>query len=736
MEIGTEISRKIRSAIKGKLQELGAYVDEELPDYIMVMVANKKSQDQMTEDLSLFLGNNTIRFTVWLHGVLDKLRSVTTEPSSLKSSDTNIFDSNVPSNKSSFSRGDERRHEAAVPPLAIPSTRPEKRDSRVSTSSQESKTTNVRQTYDDGAATRLMSTVKPLREPAPSEDVIDIKPEPDDLIDEDLNFVQENPLSQKKPTVTLTYGSSRPSIEIYRPPASRNADSGVHLNRLQFQQQQNSIHAAKQLDMQNSWVYETGRLCEPEVLNSLEETYSPFFRNNSEKMSMEDENFRKRKLPVVSSVVKVKKFNHDGEEEEEDDDYGSRTGSISSSVSVPAKPERRPSLPPSKQANKNLILKAISEAQESVTKTTNYSTVPQKQTLPVAPRTRTSQEELLAEVVQGQSRTPRISPPIKEEETKGESVEKNQGTQQRQLLSRLQIDPVMAETLQMSQDYYDMESMVHADTRSFILKKPKLSEEIVVAPNQESGMKTADSLRVLSGHLMQTRDLVQPDKPASPKFIVTLDGVPSPPGYMSDQEEDMCFEGMKPVNQTAASNKGLRGLLHPQQLHLLSRQLEDPNGSFSNAEMSELSVAQKPEKLLERCKYWPACKNGDECAYHHPISPCKAFPNCKFAEKCLFVHPNCKYDAKCTKPDCPFTHVSRRIPVLSPKPAVAPPAPPSSSQLCRYFPACKKMECPFYHPKHCRFNTQCTRPDCTFYHPTINVPPRHALKWIRPQTSE
>ncbi|KAM6171705.1 zinc finger CCCH domain-containing protein 14 isoform 2-T2 [Erethizon dorsatum] len=734
MEIGTEISRKIRSAIKGKLQELGAYVDEELPDYIMVMVANKKSQDQMTEDLSLFLGNNTIRFTVWLHGVLDKLRSVTTEPSSLKSSDTNIFDNNVPSNKSSFSRGDERRHEATVPPLAISGTRLEKRDSRVATSSQEQKTSNMRQIYDDGAATRLMSTVKPLREPAPSEDVIDIKPEPDDLIDEDLNFVQENPLSQKKPTVTLTYGSSRPSIEIYRPPASRNAESNVHLNRLQFQQQQNSIHAAKQLDIQNSRVYETGHTCEPEVLNSLEETYSPFFRNNSEKMIIEEENFRKRKLPVVSSVVKVKKFSHDGEEEEEDDDYGARTGSVSSSVSVPAKPERRPSLPPSKQANKNLILKAISEAQESVTKTTNYSAVPQKQTLPVAPRTRTSQEELLAEAAQGQSRTPRVSPPIKEEETKGDNTEKNQGTQQRPLLSRLQIDPVMAETLQ-SQDYYDMESMVHADTRSFILKKPKLSEEVVVAPNQESGMKTADTLRVLSGHLMQTRDLVQPDKPASPKFIVTLDGVPSPPGYMSDQEEDMCFEGVKSVNQTAASNKGLRGLLHPQQLQLMNRQLGDPDGSFSCVEMSELSVAQKPEKLLERCKYWPACKNGDECAYHHPISPCKAFPNCKFAEKCLFVHPNCKYDAKCTKPDCPFTHINRRIPVLPPKP-VTTPASPSTSQLCRYFPACKKMECPFYHPKHCRFNTQCTRPDCTFYHPTITVPPRHALKWIRPQTSE
>ncbi|XP_006516396.1 zinc finger CCCH domain-containing protein 14 isoform X6 [Mus musculus] len=314
-------------------------------------------------------------------------------------------------------------------------------------------------------------------------------------------------------------------------------------------------------------------------------------------------------------------------------------------------------------------------------------------------------------------------------------TEVEKGTQQRQLLSRLQIDPVMVETMEMSQDYYDMESMVHADTRSFILKKPKLSEEIVVTPNQDSGMKTADALRVLSGHLMQTRDLVQPDKPASPKFIVTLDGVPSPPGYMSDQEEEMCFEGMKPVNQTSASNKGLRGLLHPQQLHLLSRQLEDPDGSFSNAEMTDLSVAQKPEKLLERCKYWPACKNGDECVYHHPISPCKAFPNCKFAEKCLFVHPNCKYDTKCTKADCPFTHMSRRASILTPKP-VSSPAPSSNGQLCRYFPACKKMECPFYHPKHCRFNTQCTRPDCTFYHPTITVPPRHALKWIRPQSSE
>uniref|UniRef100_F7G433 Zinc finger CCCH domain-containing protein 14 n=1 Tax=Ornithorhynchus anatinus TaxID=9258 RepID=F7G433_ORNAN len=577
MEIGTEISRKIRSAIKGKLQELGAYVDEELPDYIMVMVANKKSQEQMTEDLSLFLGNNTIRFTVWLHGVLDKLRSVTTEPTSVKPSESNIFESNPPSNKSSSGGGDERRREEVLPPVAVSSTRTERNDSRVTTSSQEQRATTVRQSFDDASAARLMSTVKPLRDPAPSEDVIDIKPEPDDLIDEDLNFVQENPLSsRKKPIVTVTYSSSRPSVEIYRPPASRNADGNAHLNRLQVQQ--NNIQSGKQLEVQTR-SFESGHLGEPEALNSVAETYRPSSKPHIDKASNEEENSRKRKLPVISSVVKVKKYGNDGEEEEEDDDFGSRIGSVSSSVSVPAKPERRPSLPPSKQANKNLILKAISEAQESVTKTTNYSTAPQKQTVPVAPRTRIAQEESLIEVIHGQGRPSRQSPPVQVEEPKEQNLE-----------------------------------------------------------------------------------IIQ-------------------------------------------------------------------------AEESELNVLQKPEKLPERCKYWPACKNGDECAYHHPTSPCKAFPNCKFADKCLFIHPNCKYDSKCTKPECPYTHASRRIPVLPPK--TAPTITPcNNNHLCRYFPACKKMECPFYHPKHCRFNTQCTRPDCTFYHPAITVPPRHALKWTRPQTSE
>ena len=39
--------------------------DDELPDYIMVMLANKRSKEQMAEDLILFLGTNTGLFTDW-----------------------------------------------------------------------------------------------------------------------------------------------------------------------------------------------------------------------------------------------------------------------------------------------------------------------------------------------------------------------------------------------------------------------------------------------------------------------------------------------------------------------------------------------------------------------------------------------------------------------------------------------------------------------------------------------
>lgn len=78
----------LQCAVKAKLIELGTgstsggYIDDELPDYVMIMVANKRSKKQMRDDLQLFLNENTDTFVNWLHQVLDKLQEVTLPPAS------------------------------------------------------------------------------------------------------------------------------------------------------------------------------------------------------------------------------------------------------------------------------------------------------------------------------------------------------------------------------------------------------------------------------------------------------------------------------------------------------------------------------------------------------------------------------------------------------------------------------------------------------------------------------
>jgi len=56
----------IKNGIIKKLMEIDKYGDEELSDYIMVMIANKKHKDDMKRDLNLFLAEETSNFLNWL----------------------------------------------------------------------------------------------------------------------------------------------------------------------------------------------------------------------------------------------------------------------------------------------------------------------------------------------------------------------------------------------------------------------------------------------------------------------------------------------------------------------------------------------------------------------------------------------------------------------------------------------------------------------------------------------
>ena len=42
--------------------------------------------------------------------------------------------------------------------------------------------------------------------------------------------------------------------------------------------------------------------------------------------------------------------------------------------------------------------------------------------------------------------------------------------------------------------------------------------------------------------------------------------------------------------------------------------------SSQEEEVISETVLQHP---MERCRFWPNCKNGDKCTYHHPTVPCK-----------------------------------------------------------------------------------------------------------------
>ena len=166
------------------------------------------------------------------------------------------------------------------------------------------------------------------------------------------------------------------------------------------------------------------------------------------------------------------------------------------------------------------------------------------------------------------------------------------------------------------------------------------------------------------------------------------------------------------------------------------------SGSENGGELSALERARSQE----RCRYWPACMVGSACQYHHPTTHCKTFPNCKFGDKCLFIHPNCRFDSKCTRPDCPFTHTSKRhlsqlvaSPMPPPRlyPRYSSVAQPQQNVTCHYFPNCLNPTCPFVHPKPCMFGAACKNSVCHFYHPvavsppvvTSTVPDKGKLKW-------
>merc|ERR1712025_1501684 len=81
-------SQRLRLAVKSKLTSLDAFIDDELPDFILVMVARKRSKDEMVDELRVFLDQGAESFVEWLDKLVEKLNALSGKTGGLATSAT------------------------------------------------------------------------------------------------------------------------------------------------------------------------------------------------------------------------------------------------------------------------------------------------------------------------------------------------------------------------------------------------------------------------------------------------------------------------------------------------------------------------------------------------------------------------------------------------------------------------------------------------------------------------
>ncbi|KAF6037100.1 ZC3H14 [Bugula neritina] len=220
----------------------------------------------------------------------------------------------------------------------------------------------------------------------------------------------------------------------------------------------------------------------------------------------------------------------------------------------------------------------------------------------------------------------------------------------------------------------------------------------------------------------EKREMVD-ESVSSPKFVVTLDGVADMskllPQKNLDDDDDIDL-----LDDTLDSD--------------LADMKAEIRGSLDFSTPSKVGEEAKNLSSI-LCRLLPNCRAGRRCPFMHP--PCKNFPNCKFGDQCVYTHPTsaappCKFDSRCTKPRCPFTH---SVKVHNPGMVLAQlskaplplPTKPVGKTVCKFHPKCSNMDCQYLHPKPCRFGLSCAKRNkgCIFTHPSL--PTKSQLKWTK-----
>ncbi|KAJ8308484.1 hypothetical protein KUTeg_013358, partial [Tegillarca granosa] len=589
MEIGTEISQKIRSAIKAKLVELGAYVDDELPDYIMVMVANKKTKKHM------------------LHNLLNKLQTLSTDQQK-----SNEIENDSKKASDSKKKSSQKTHSEAK----VKNTEKTSSSTRKKSSSEK---------HDKESKQKIDEKIKMEKSPAKSNTSVKSSE-----IGKDTGKVKE----EFVPELLVKEETDEFSEEF----KEKEVISGKANNKPQ--KATSSVQPSSKA-----------------VTSSSTQRSSKSASSREERTVQKGNAPEKRKMPssVVGSSQITKRYAE--EDEEEYDPYNPAVGRVASVVKV----DRRSTIPASLQANKLLVMKAVTEAEKSCAKSSKpmlqqekmYS---EKEVARVPPVMDSrfvqcsNEEEEEEEPVQEEEDVANDSVSHTSEQESGgvqEVEETNSLSTEGKEVNEVEDDNVPQEEEEVHEEEQDAMNETDPEIQQVLEDVDDhdldLDEQVIqpVRPEPKSNKS------VKKPDLKRPR-VPSPPKPINTKFIVTLDEVEEE--IQEEYEED--YEEAIPVKQKYIKEEVIQlpiTKITPPKITPISISLKDTDDEADEEEeeldeKEELDDEESPlkkAKLMERCKFWPACNIPSlnmSCPFNHP-KPCRYGLACMNKTSCTFYHP-------------------------------------------------------------------------------------------------
>ncbi|XP_060530224.1 zinc finger CCCH domain-containing protein 14 isoform X2 [Cylas formicarius] len=689
--IGAEVGQKMRSAIKAKLMELDCYVDDELPDYIMVMVANKRTKSQMNDDLSLFLSTKTSTFVNWLHIVLKKLKEVTVTNSDVYKRVSKRKSDELPDIKLKKEKKDKKlkREELSDNFKSVKQEKSLTDDLPVTANTLSGRRKivllNDKNVCDDNFDIPLLSEVNDSNEKELEEiekKIKNVKSRLGLLVESDVEADSSNANIKSEGESSTVTDSRKICIldmeinESQRKELEKTGDKVEPQHDMeQRPEHQRIIFAERDGLLKKPSVHErlgkrTNR--SPDKEESRKSSFGGDYRDINNRSRSRDSKVRRRensrdkldssrdrrdrsrenkvrsrgrdltrkenilsRLGVLSKVSVPLKTADDDDDDEEDGDIVREVPSL-----IRVKPRVIPADVP--QPNKKLLLKAVADAQRSVAQTpTVGSTLKSEGLFTKKYRTRGGDDKPVRKLAE---------------------IEKSK----------------LKKLIRQSSERNRARDSDNYDSGAEYTPKP---------------VKTSSDVPEYVPSSVNVKDVEEKSKQ---QFVVTLDG----------------FEGVKPAAKKQFAKSRLDGRKTPSPIIFTKDETSTPTRSPPSKPgiPDRLPVIHPPLSIKnkERCKYWPGCRQGDKCEFVHPSVTCEAFPQCKFGDRCLYLHPKCKFGSACTKKDCLYDHS------LGTKATCGS---ATTQQNCKFFPNCTNPKCQFLHPKPCKFGKYCKNMDaCSFSH--------------------